>query len=105
MKNMGIESLLLFSTFFAPGEDIPLYGAAPSLPNPIGSISDFKPASDFGLGPGVARIMPEAGNMTERIRAPGYGDRDDTDHLNYEYKVPGIKKPLFNLHLPLFGDD
>ena len=32
---MGIESLLLFSTFFAPGEDIPLYGKVPDLPEPV----------------------------------------------------------------------
>jgi len=102
---MGLESLMLFGIFFKPGEDIPLYGNPKSLPKPIGSFSDFKPASNLGLGPGIAREMPEAGNIIERIRAPGYGDKEDAGHLNYEYKVPGIKKPLTNLHLPyLFKD-
>ena len=72
---------------------------------PIGSISDFKPASAFKLGPGIARKMPEAFGMIEKIRAPGYGDKNDADHLNYEYRIPGIKNPLVNIHINLFDKE
>jgi hypothetical protein len=60
----------------------------------------FRPASSLNLGPGIARRMPEAGDMIERIRK----DNDFPSHLNYEYLVPGVKKPLANIHIPL-GDD
>lgn len=62
---------------------------------------NFQPASNFNIGPGIARKMPEAENMIERVRGPGAGDRTDADHLNYEYKIPGIGQPLANIHIPL----
>ncbi|OGJ21218.1 hypothetical protein A3K73_06245 [Candidatus Pacearchaeota archaeon RBG_13_36_9] len=68
------------------------------------SSSGFVPASSLNLGPGLARKMPEAGNMIERIRAPGAGDSEDADHINYEYLVPGVKKPLANIHIQLDTD-
>ena len=61
----------------------------------------FSPASNFGLGPGIAREMSEAGYMIERVRGPGAGDSSDADHINYEYLIPGIKKALANIHISL----
>lgn len=63
--------------------------------------TDWGPASNLGLGPGIAREMPEAENMIERIRGPGAGDKPDADHINYEYHIPGIKGPIENIHIPL----
>ena len=62
---------------------------------PFGNRGGF--GSMPSIGPGIARIMPEAGNLIERIRK----DTDLPSHLNYEYLVPGIKKPLVNIHIPL----
>lgn len=67
--------------------------------------SGFGPASDLGLGPGIARKMPEAGNMIERARK----DDDSPSHINYEYLVPGKKTAsgkqkyinLANIHIDL----
>ena len=37
---------------------------------------------------------------TERFRKPEW-DIHHGDHMNYEIKVPGIKEPLTNVHIPL----
>lgn len=67
--------------------------------------SGFVKASELNLGPGIARQMPvpEAESMIERIRFDNHDPYGD--HLNYEYKVPGIKKLFFNIHIPLESDD
>jgi hypothetical protein len=62
-------------------------------------------AGSFGLGPGIARRMSEAGDMIERARK----DDDSPEHLNYEYLVPGKKTKsgkqrfitLANIHIDL----
>ncbi|MBU2616135.1 MAG: hypothetical protein KKC19_03455 [Nanoarchaeota archaeon] len=91
---------------------------APSsgLPRPslIGTYSKFEPASDFGIGPGIvdtniSKLLADCEKYLERYRAPGAGDKEDADHLNIDYLVPGKKKEsgkqtwigLANIHIPL----
>jgi len=69
----------------------------------------FIPAASFDLGPGIAREMPEAGKMVERVRK----DDDFPSHLNYEYLIPGKKTKsgkqkwinLMNIHINLEDED
>jgi hypothetical protein len=78
----------------------------------INSMCHFKseslrPASNLGLGIGLAREMSEAGNMIERIRK----DDDSPSHLNYEYLIPsnktnsGKKKWINLINLHIYLDD
>ena len=74
--------------YFVVGDLESLSASALYTGEPCGSHGGFGPMPS--IGPGIARIMPEAGNMIERVRK----DKDLPPHLNYEYLVPGIKKPL-----------
>ena len=74
---------------------------------PIGSgNSGYVRASEFDLGPGIAKA--DFSGMVERIRK----DDDSPSHLNYEYWVPGKKSAsgkqkwinLANLHIDLEDD-
>lgn len=69
-------------------------------PASIGTFSDFKPASNFGLGPGIAK---KAEGFLERYRAPET-DKKYGEHINLESYLPGKKKPFFNLHIDLNAD-
>jgi len=76
-----------------------------SRPSLIGTYSDFKPASDFGLKTGIAEWAEE---FLARYRAPGAGDKEDAGHINLEYFSPinilgqnRRKKPLINLHMDI----
>lgn len=69
-------------------------------------MSDFLPARDFGLGPGIARELGgEADPIVERIRFdihPPLGE-----HLNVENIVQlpnGRSIVLDNTHIPLDGE-
>lgn len=70
---------------------------------PAANSSDFVPASNLGLGQGIARI--DSSGMAERARK----DDDLPSHLNYEYWVPGEKTKsgkqkwieLANIHIDL----
>jgi len=82
-----------------PLPDLPMFPT-----KPIGSVSDFKLASSFGLGPGIAK---ESFNFLERYRA-GKHEKYGEDHLNLEIYSPidilGKKKridPLLNLHIDI----
>ena len=96
------------SQFFKPGQDIPLYGnlstqfnyldKLANIPS-IGTISDFKPASNFGIGPGIAK---ETFGFIERYRA-GKHEKFGEDHINLEYISPITLKPLINVHIDM-GD-
>jgi len=70
------------------------------VPRSIGSISDFKPASNFGIGPGIAR---EIEGFLERYRALET-DKKSGEHINLESYLPGKTKPFLNLHID-FNDD
>jgi len=77
------------------------------VPRSIGSISDFKPASNFGIGPGIAR---EVESFLERYRA-GKHEKSGEDHVNLEYFSPidilgpnKKKKPLLNTHIDMKDD-
>jgi len=63
--------------------------------------SGFSSASGYGLGPGIAR--EDGSGMIERYRA-GKHEKDGEDHVNLEYYVPGISKPLINLHIDMKDD-
>jgi hypothetical protein len=102
----GLSSTALYTP--KPGDDmggLPMFGSGNmgldfttgrSL-KPIGNVSEFKPASNFGLGPGIAK---ESEGFLERYRA---GEHEDfgKDHLNLEYINPITKKPLINLHIDM----
>jgi len=70
------------------------------VPRSIGSISDFKPASNFGIGPGIAK---EIEGFLERYRALET-DKKSGEHINLESYLPGKTKPFLNLHID-FNDD
>lgn len=70
-------------------------------PRSIGSISDFKPASDFGLGPGIAKKTEF--NFIERYLSP-HVDEVHGEHINLGSYLPGKKRPFFNLHIDLNKD-
>ncbi|MFA5175868.1 MAG: hypothetical protein WC413_01225 [Candidatus Nanoarchaeia archaeon] len=59
-----------------------------------GGGSGFKPASSFGLGPGIARELKDL-DIIERARYDG------GDHINLEYLRTGGGVPLTNLHILL----
>lgn len=88
--------------FKSPNFDPPMFGA----PTQIGQgESGFVKSSELGLGPGISRTRLDLSGMIERIRAPGFGDDKDSGHLNFEYRIPGIKKPLTNIHISLDRDE
>ncbi len=70
------------------------------VPRSIGSISDFKPASDLGIGSGITR---EVESFLERYRA-GEHEKSGKDHVNLEYFSPVRKKPLINIHIDMKDD-
>lgn len=98
--------------YFKPGQDIPLYGNlsnqfnsidnAKSF-NPIGTTSNFTPATNLGLGPGIAQ---ENFGFIERYRA-GEHEKFGEDHVNFEIFSPIISKPLkplINFHIDMKDD-
>ena len=61
----------------------------------------FQPAQDFGIGPGIAREMPDTTGLIERFRYDQGHQGYPEPHLNYEIIVPGIdRKPIIdNFHI------
>jgi len=61
----------------------------------------FAPSSSYGLGPGIAReIDVGETKIVERFRAGKHEDYGK-DHVNLEYYLGGLSKPLFNTHINL----
>ncbi|MBU3941706.1 MAG: hypothetical protein KKF74_02225 [Nanoarchaeota archaeon] len=61
------------------------------------SREQFKPASTFGIGPGIAK---ESFGFVERYRA-GKHENFGKDHLNLDYISPVSKKILENIHIDM----
>jgi len=62
--------------------------------------------SGFGFGTAPFSVQRELGGsapLQERFRA-GKHEKFGLEHLNLEYFVPGIKKPLINIHIPMNDD-
>ena len=88
-------------------------GKAPSGGSPrpasIGTFSDFKPASEFGIGPGIVDDSEYdlKGLLTksflERYRAGKHEDYGE-DHINLDILSPVTRKHLLDLHIN-FDDD
>ena len=93
-----LSSTVLYSLGSGPE---PLGSGPKSLgsgPKPLDlGYSGFKPASDYGIGPGIAR---DSEGFIERYRA-GKHEKFGEDHLNLEYMSPVTKKPLINLHIDM----
>jgi len=84
----------------------PLNFTIPEIPNisskPLGSSgSGFKKASEYGLGPGIAK---ETEKFIERYRA-GKHENYGMDHVNLDILSPVTKKPLLNLHINFNDED
>lgn len=65
----------------------------------------FKPAEEFGLGIGIAKL--DGAGLIERYRKPET-DEANGFHMNLEYFVPKIskkKRPFINIHIPLNDDE
>ncbi|MFH1310921.1 MAG: hypothetical protein ABIH65_00765 [Nanoarchaeota archaeon] len=60
-----------------------------------GSGGGFVPASNFGIGPGIAKVVE---GFIERYRA-GEHEKFGKDHVNLEYISPVTKKSLINIHI------
>ena len=68
--------------------------------NPIGSIG-----SGFTPGQAPCSIQRNIGSgLLERYRAGKHEDYG-LNHINLEYYVPGIKKPLVNIHIKTTDDE
>jgi len=63
--------------------------------------SGFVPASNFGLGPGIAKETDFG--FIERYRAPEI-DATHGEHINLQSYLPGSTKPFLNIHIDLNDD-
>ena len=61
----------------------------------------FVPASNFGLGPGIAKETDFG--FIERYRAPEIDDAHG-EHINLESYLPGSTKSFLNIHIDLNGE-
>ncbi|MBU2616975.1 MAG: hypothetical protein KKB79_03285, partial [Nanoarchaeota archaeon] len=83
-------------------------GGSPK-PASIGTFSDFKPASEFGIGPGIVddseydlkSLLTKS--FLERYRAGKHEDYGE-DHINLDILSPVTRKHLLDLHIN-FDDD
>ncbi|MBU2616137.1 MAG: hypothetical protein KKC19_03465 [Nanoarchaeota archaeon] len=76
-------------------------GGGPKLAS-IGTFSDFKPASDFGIGPGLVDTKT-AREFLERYRA-GEHENYGEDHVNLDIISPVTKKHLLDIHINFDND-
>jgi len=83
------------------GEDLErLSGIALYTGDSGSSGNGFVPASNFGIGPGIAK---ESEAFIERYRA-GKHENFGEDHVNLEYISPVTKKTLINIHIGMKDD-
>ncbi|MFT4309275.1 MAG: hypothetical protein ACMXYL_02195 [Candidatus Woesearchaeota archaeon] len=75
------------------------YTGDPQNPNGPG----IAPIGGPGSPSGVVDTPDYLGGGTERFRRPEY-DSVHGDHMNYEQTIPGIKRPIINIHIPMDRD-
>ena len=63
----------------------------------------IEPIGGYDSPYGVVHRPDYLQGAIERLRRPEY-DNKHGNHMNYEIKVPGIKKPIVNEHIPM-GED
>ena len=86
------------TTYFVVGDLESLSASTLYTGEPCGP--RFTPASNFGIGPGIAR---KSEGFIERYRAGKHEDYGK-DHINLEYVSPITKKPLINIHINMKDD-
>ena len=105
----ALEKMLVNETVSSMEQSIDLYTAGTVglyTPRPI-DMAMNKPMGPGlgalgGLGsPGCVRHEPNyLYGGTERYRKPEF-DQKNGYHINYEQTIPGIKKPISNIHIPM----
>ena len=69
-------------------------------PKPLGPLPTIGPIGGPGSPSGILQKPDYLEGGIERYRRPEW-DPKNGNHMNYETLIPGIKKPIINIHIPL----
>jgi hypothetical protein len=70
-------------------------------PKPLGPLPTIGPIGGVGSPGGILQKPDYLDGGIERYRQPENNhDGSDGTHMNYETLIPGVKKPIINIHIP-----
>lgn len=69
-------------------------------PKPLGPLPTIGPIGGPGSPGGILQKPDYLEGGLERYRQPEW-DPKNGNHMNYETLIPGIKKPIINIHIPM----